>query len=407
MASNTLLDSTATFEMQAQRAGLSDVWIQAFKNNQMGSLGSLAYAITTPGTSPTTAEVTAFMDHIRQGVVPTLLELTAVKRLVFEAQTLTIASLRSTVQSPEDSTVRKIAPAERTARLEAQRNRLQGLDLTGPLEPSHWLYDQFSAMLELGEIKYIAPNKCMTRQQEIAGEKPDKQIKLDENKSSLVVKEHPKENETDVASDLALHQAFTRRALAMDLVGIATYATVMRFTNRLFTLMNQPAAPGFRSPGHAQLLRADRQAFLRLAEVVPVPFFANGLGQLPFDLALDQLHHDVTVTYHMLPIPVAKQKDEDASKNRSPAATKTVKKQQGKQSPSSGSAKGNAKGNSKNRRQPMPQALHGMHHKTPEGKDICFNYNLGKCANKNCARQHVCCVPHCYKSHPQFEHEAQ
>eukprot|EP00438_Fugacium_kawagutii_P018543 Skav204348 [mRNA] locus=scaffold3936:105494:108589:+ [translate_table: standard] len=129
---------------------------------------------------------------------------TAVKRLVFEAQTLTIASLRSTVQSPEDSTVRKIAPAERTARLEAQRNRLQGLDLTGPLEPSHWLYDQFSAMLELGEIKYIAPNKCMTRQQEIAGENPDKQIKLDENKSSLVVKEHPKENETDVASDLAL-----------------------------------------------------------------------------------------------------------------------------------------------------------------------------------------------------------
>ena len=192
MASDTLLDSTATFEMQASRAGLSDAWIEAFKNNQMGFVGGLACAVSTPGTPPSTADVTAFMDHLRQGVAPTLLELTAVKRLVFEAQTLTIASLRSTVQAPENSAVRKIAPAERTARLEAQRARLQGLELSGPLEPSRWLYDQFSSMLELGEIKYIAPNKCMTRQQEISGEKPDKQIKLDETKSSLVVKDRPK-----------------------------------------------------------------------------------------------------------------------------------------------------------------------------------------------------------------------
>lgn len=408
MASNTLLDSTATFEMQASRAGLSDAWIQAFKTNAMGTLGQIAYAITTPGTSPGTDQITQFMDAMRPGVGATLGEITAVKRLVFEAQTLTIASLRSTVQSPEDSSARRLAPAERTARIEAQRLRLQGLELSGPLEPSYWLYDQFSSMLELGEIKYIAPNKCMTRQQEISGEKPEKQIKLDENKSSLVVRENPKDNEADVTTDLSLHQAMMRRALAMDLVGIATYGTVMRFVNRLFALMSQSPAPGFKGPGHAQLLRADRQAFMRLAELVPAPFHANAGGALPLDTAIDQLHHDVTVTYHMLPIPGGRAKDEDAK--ASTGNPNKTKKAQHKQQSSGSASKGGAKGSSKadgKRRQPLPAGLHGMHHKTSAGKPICFNYNLGKCSNKNCPREHVCCVPGCYKNHPQFEHEMQ
>ena len=146
--------------------------------------------------------------------------------------------------------------------------------------------------------------------------------------------------------------------------------------------------------------------FLRLAETVTAPFHANAAGRLPMDLAFDQLRLDVTVTYHMLPIPMAKSKDDDGAKTKAAAVTKSTKKQQGKPSPSAG-AKGNTKGNSKNRRQPMPSALHGMHHKTPEGKAICFNYNLGKCSNKNCPREHVCCVPICYQSHPQFEHEMQ
>ena len=222
MASNTLLESVAAFESQAKRAGLNEQWIEAFGRNDLNKLGRLAYAVTTPGVAPTTEQVTDFMNHLRIGVGPTLSEITAVKRVLFEAQTLTIASLRSTVHSPDDASTRRVAPAERSARIEAQRQRLQGLELSGPMEPSHWLYDQFSAMLETGELKYIAPGKCMTRQQELSGDKPDKQIKLDETRSSLVVKDKPHDQETDITSDLSLLQAMTRRALAMDLVGMAS-----------------------------------------------------------------------------------------------------------------------------------------------------------------------------------------
>ena len=399
MASNTLLESVAAFETQARRAGLNEQWVEAFGRNNLNRLGRLAYAVTTPGVAPSTEQVTDLMNQLRFGVGPTLSEIAAVKRVIFEAQTLTIASLRSTVHSPDDASTKRVAPAERSARLEAQRSRLQALDLSGPMEPSHWLYDQFSAMLETGELKYIAPGKCMTRQQELAGERPDKQIKLDETRSSLVVKDKQQEQEAEIGSDLSLLQAMTRRALAMDLVGIATFNTVMKFVNRMFTLMTQAPAPGFAKPGHAQLLRADRQAFMRLAETVQPPFHVNAAGVLPLDLAFDQLHNDVTVTYHMLPVPLTRQSDND--RRADPNNTKTKKpvtKPGGNPSP-----KGKAGG--KGKRQPMPQQLHGMHHKTPAGKAICFNFNLGKCKDKKCPREHVCCVPGCYKSHPQTEHE--
>ncbi len=165
-------------------------------------------------------------------------------------------------------------------------------------------------MLDSGELKYIAPNKCLTRQQEISGAKPEKLIKLDENKSGLVVKDAAPEQEVSVTSDLALFQALCRRALAMDLVNIASYDTVMRWTNRMFTLYTQPTAPGFNKVSQAQLLRADRQSFLRLAEMVTDGFKANA-GTLPLDDAFDRLHNDVSVTYHLLPLPQGSGKKEE------------------------------------------------------------------------------------------------
>ena len=248
MSTATILESEATFQVQADRAGLSTAaYIGAVRASALGTLGKLAYAVSTPGVPPSDVQINTFLDAMRPGVAPTVADVTAMKRIVFEAQTLTIANLRSSLVATDDSAAKKVAPAERFARIAAQKLRLQGLDLSGPLEPSYWLYDSFSAMLDSdsGELKYIAPNKCLTRQQEISGSKPEKLIKLDENKSGLVVKDAAPEQEVSVTSDLSLFQALCRRALAMDLVNIASCDTVMRWTNRMFTLYTQPSAPGF------------------------------------------------------------------------------------------------------------------------------------------------------------------
>ena len=144
-----------------------------------------------------------------------------------------------------------------------------------------------------------------------------------------MVKDKPHDQETDITSDLSLLQAMTRRALAMDLVGMASFNTVMKFVNRLFALLTQSPAPGFGRPGHAQLLRADRQASMRLAETVSPPYHINAAGMLPLDLAFDQLHNDVTVTYHMLPVPLGRHRDDDKTSNAAGTKTPPIKKTPG------------------------------------------------------------------------------
>ena len=412
MASHTLLESEASFEAQARRAGLTEAWLAAFRTNGVNRFSRLAYAITTPGVSPTDAQVTAFLGTLRPLVAPALVDLTAVKRLTFESQTLVIAGLRSSVQSPDDNATKRIAPAERTSRLEAQRLRLQGLDLTGPLECSHWLYDQFSTMLEAGELKYISPNKCLTRQQELTNAKPEKQIKLDETQKGLVLKDSQPEIDVNVSTDLALFQAMNRRALAMDLVGLATYSTIMRWHNRLFTMMSQSTAPGFVKPNQAQLLRADRQAFLRLSEMVTGDLHENEHGVRPLDDAFDRLHTDVTVTYHMLPVlqsqsskPDGDKKQNDKKPQQQNVRTAPYNESDNPRNSRGKGGKGGGKSKGGRNRLPMPKGLIGMHSTTQDGRPICFNYNLGKCSKADCPRAHVCCVPNCYKQHPQIEHK--
>ncbi len=403
MASATILESPATFESQAERASLSNPYILALKAHGISTLSKLAYAVTTPGVSPSDAQVTQFLQIIRPGVDPTISDSTAVKRLIFEPQTLTIANLKATLQSSDDSGAKRIAAPERSARIAAQKLRLYGMDLSGPLEPSFWLYDTFSDMLDSGELKYVAPNRCLTRQLELAGAKPEKQVKLDDMKSGLVIRDAQPENTIPLSTDLSRYQAMPRRALAMDLVGLATYSTIMKWNSRMFNMMSQSVAPGFTAPGQTQMLRADRQSFLRLAELVTTGFKADGFGNLPLDAAFEQLHTDVTVYIPFATLPSTKsgpsKNDANSDKVRESPYGKGGDSHKGKGKSKKGKGKG------KKQRFPMPAEIMGMRHGTPQGKAICFNYNLGRCNSSSCSRAHVCCQPNCYQQHPQFEHK--
>ena len=155
-------------------------------------------------------------------------------------------------------------------------------------------------------------------------------------------------------------------------------------------MYTQPPAPGFNKVSQSQLLRADRQAFLRLSELVTCGFKPNAAGTLPLDEAFDRLRNDVTVTYHMLPSPQASGKDSVKGKEKDHGDAPYNKKGKGK-------GKGRAdKDTCGGERFPMPSELHGMHYQIPAGKAICFNFNLGKCSDKKCRRERICCVPGCY-----------
>ena len=113
-------------------------------------------------------------------------------------------------------------------------------------------------------------------QQELLGTKPEKEFQLDATITALVIKEQPSTHEIRISSDLALYQALQRRALAMDLKGLATYEVSKHWIDRMFAIYSQSPAPGLQKVSQAQLLRADRHSFIRLSEKFPGNLKASG-----------------------------------------------------------------------------------------------------------------------------------
>ena len=105
MALSSLLDSEATFAQQAEECGLSEPWVTSLKENGVATFAKLSFAITSPGTVATDDQVTRFLNNMRPGVVATIADFAAFKRVLFESQTLMIHRFKSAAKG--DDTDRK------------------------------------------------------------------------------------------------------------------------------------------------------------------------------------------------------------------------------------------------------------------------------------------------------------
>ena len=252
MATSSILDSEATFVQQAEDAGLTQLWVDALKAGSLATFAKQAFAVTSPGTVAMDEQVNRFLNALRPGAPATIAKLSAFKRILFESQTLMMHSFKATAKG-DDSAPKRMAQPEWDARLERQREQLRELEIKGPLEPAHGLYDLCAAMIERDEVSYINPNRCLSRQQELMGSKPEKEIQLDATRTSLVVKEQQSHSEINISTDLTLYQALQRRTLAMDLTGLASYQVMRKWIDRLLSLYAQAPAPGFQKVTQAQL----------------------------------------------------------------------------------------------------------------------------------------------------------
>ena len=399
MARSGILDSPAALLKSAADAGVAEWWQQALIDNGFNTLGKLAYAISVPGQPFTDLQVRQFIESLDDVRRITVLDITAFKRIIFESQTFTLSSLKAAVSGSDEPGSKKLPQVERTARAARQRARLAGLDISGVLEPAHSLIDTAYGFLESDELRYIALGQCQTRQSEIMCLKPTKELHLEGSRSTVVVKESVPVKDAPLESDLEVYQALQRRGIAFDLVGLCTYSTYMQWISRLFNLMAAPNIPGYSKVSLQQVIRTDQQAFARLAELVNGSLKERPDGSLPLDAALEGLCNDSSVMVFMQPLP-HKSASTAAAASSQPSASKPPPRAD--DHPAKRQKKGKGKGG-KRQRDPVPSALEGCSSRTPEGKAICYNYNLKKCdAGDSCPRQHVC--GKCFKKHPFLDH---
>ena len=114
-----------------------------------------------------------------------------------------------------------------------QKQRLTGLSFTPQSEPSHSLIDRVCQQLEDNVITYIELSRCSSRHDEALHSKVDTSLALD-NAGGLRLSKKQRLEDVNVTGEHKLRQAFLRRSLAYDLAGIATFAVLDLWTQKIF-----------------------------------------------------------------------------------------------------------------------------------------------------------------------------
>ena len=183
----SLIDSTAQFDQRCRDINLSPVTCTAMKVAGITSLGILAYSHGQPGQAVVDGDFTTWVQGTI-GVGISLADTAGIKRLLFEAHTLVLASLKEQVTSPDALLTKKVPSTEREAKMRVVRANLTGLVIEGASEPGHALLDSAAQMYHANEVKYLAPERCISRLHEVTHQKqPTRQLELEADK--LVVKQ--------------------------------------------------------------------------------------------------------------------------------------------------------------------------------------------------------------------------
>ncbi|CAJ1384527.1 unnamed protein product, partial [Effrenium voratum] len=278
------------------------------------------------------------------------------------------------VSSSADS-VSKLPVAEREAKMQALKQKLSGVLVSGTMDPGHTLLDSVTQMYEANQLKYVAPEKCVSRTHELTHAKqPTKVVELEAER--LVVKEQDSVPDAQAGSGLLLLEALKRRGLALVFADCITHSIHEKYIQQLFAHLHRDPPPGYSKCTLQQLVAADKAVWTKLIEDCVKPR-RNEAGVLELDTALAHALESYEVSFLLL--PMAKQKE---------LPKRPEKRQTAPKEAASGKGKGS-------RFQPYGKG------KGSAGEAICFNYNLNGCDQAadgaSCSRGlHVCAK--CFKA---------
>ena len=195
------------------------------------------------------------------------------------------------------------------------RNNAQGLKVSGSKERKS-VHIKVTTLCwtwwKRTHLFYLAPEKFATRRSELAMKKSAKEIAIDQ--TSLIVKDKTQDLSCATTTELDTTNAMRRRALAFDLVKACSYHTMNSYHVELFDHLHLQAPPGYSQVSLAQLLRADRAAWLHIAEKITT-LRRDEHGTLPLEDEISKVLAHPAVSFHLLPLPLkSSQPEKPASK---------------------------------------------------------------------------------------------
>ena len=299
---NSLTDSDAVLIERCKAAGLPQGHIDRLKDQRLTSLAKLAFAAGQPGETPTDAKLKQLV-QVGSDEVPVHV-ISATRQVVYEAQTLLMAQVRSLIERKDDESKMELAPAERASRQKDQQTRLLGVSLVGEAACSHQSYDLVMKTLEQNTLCYLGPSKFPSRQAELKSEKPKKTLEI--SAGSVKIADPKPELTCETGAPLELSWALQRRALACDLVGLSGYAEQQAWHAHLLRrLTDIDPPPGYSRVSVQQILAADRAAWMKIAEWTTDGIQRKADGTLPLNLLFTRCMSEPSVTFHLLPLPMS------------------------------------------------------------------------------------------------------
>ena len=362
-----LVESEAAFEKRCDELAR---WLhQAFTDHGIGSFSSLAFAIGTPQQPASEQDMQRFCDRICQGPA-SLAEVSTIKRIHFEATTLMMVDLKRQATAGDSSEPARSLPfVEKQRRLEAQQQRITGISHKHEQKASHALIDHCFHIVETGALVYVPPSKCTSRDSEIQNDSKSKQKQVVTLEQGALKTVHGDSLQTvDVGTELRLMYAFQRRGLAFDLVGLLSWDLHSAWINKLFRAIMAEAPANFSPVSVQQILRADQEMFLLLAEEHNGPLKAAGTGQdPPLDATLQACLNDPRINVHLVPNQRVEKRAHNSGQEKTHSNTQANKKQKTQHDKAPAQ---------------LPTELSGLNVKTKDNKPLCWNFNMKRgCAN--------------------------
>ena len=374
-----LVDSKASFEQRCAEVGAGDIHAN-LKAEGIETFAQLAYACGTPKEPPSQPAFDTFSAKVLGGN-PKLGDVGMLKRLMFEASTFVVAALRQSVMGDAE-TPRKLPLAEKAARSAAQKQRLNGLVIERDMVPSYALVDLCSHMCDTNTVSWIGPGKCTSRESEIqvSSKETNRVFKLEDHQ--LNIGSEPTELAADYSSAIMLQWCLQRRGLALDQVGLLKWEQHEHWVQYLLHSLTRDCPPGWSRPGIAQLVQADKEAFMVMSSEL-TSIKTTSTGTHPMGEKLEALRYDPRITCILTPVPFKHPGGVSATPpaptDDGPALSKGAKRRL-RQAKAKASAKvkiQNPGGGANTTRRTMPVELKDLHQKMPDGALICWDFNLG------------------------------